>query len=94
MLRATFHCPPFCFFPDRRELAVNGFVAMRPENQNFRIAGYGVRGRASRQGNLRVAVHEVLVERRHVGIRSFVVLCPQRHSRNENQGRKSKKQLQ
>ena len=85
MLRATFHWPVLLFFPDRRELAANDFVAMRPENQNLRIAGYGVPGRASRQGNLRVAVHEVLVEWRHVGIWSFVVQYPQRHSRNENQ---------
>jgi hypothetical protein len=49
---------------------------MAPEDQNFCIARYGIRCRASSQGNLGISVgYEVLIEWRHTRIGCFGSLC-------------------
>src|ERR1700735_923092 len=49
-----------------------GFIAVRPEDQNFCVVRYGIWSRTSRQGYFGISIrHQVTVKRGHVGIRSF-----------------------
>src|SRR6202041_2357298 len=53
-----------------------GFVAMPSQDEDIGIARDGLRGRTPRHGNLGIAVHYVLVNRRHAWIRCLGTLRP------------------
>src|SRR5215472_5518051 len=68
---------PAVYVADKAVRALDGsFKAMPSEDQNGGVLGNGWGSRASSQGDLVIAVHEVLIERDHAGgIRIFGVLC-------------------
>jgi len=49
------------------------FIALPSQDQDRRVAGYGIGSGASRQQNLSIPFHQVLVDRRH--FRIFIRLC-------------------
>jgi len=49
------------------------FIALLSQDQDRRVAGYGIGSGATRQQNLSIPFHQVLVNRRH--FRVFIRLC-------------------
>src|SRR5580700_5197692 len=69
--------PRAVYVADKAVLAFDSsFVAIPSQDQNCGIVGNGWRSRASRQGDLSVAIHKILLDARHAGgIRILGVLC-------------------
>src|SRR5580704_12217512 len=62
-----------------------GFIAVPAQNQDLGIARDGLRGRASRQGDLSIAIrHEILLDRGHTRIRHLTILRPSLPGRTQN----------
>jgi hypothetical protein len=62
---------------------------MPSKDHNLRVAGYGLWGRASCQGDLGIAVsHKVLVDGSHVGIRPLTTLRPRVQGKNQYEAKR------
>src|SRR5215469_5946346 len=74
---------PAVYVADKAVRALDrSFKAMPSEDQNGGVLGNGWGSRASSHGNLRVSIHQILIERGHAGgIRIFGVLCASRPRR-------------
>src|SRR5262249_20061009 len=81
--------PRAVYIADKAVRAFDGsFIAMPSEDHNRGVLGNGWWSRGPCQGDLVIAVHEVLIERGHAdGIRIFGVLCASwpRHAQYGNQ---------
>src|SRR6202166_1726829 len=69
-MRATL---PVCAFYSPFPAFDRCLVALPSQDQDRRLAGYGIRSGAPRQQNLSILFHQVLVDRRH--FRIFIRLC-------------------